>query len=85
MALRTPAVSPTNVVSTMPTNITGVVTADNFNLAWPAGHTGWQLQVQTNGLGTNWVNIANSTLTNEMTFPIDREQSAVFFRLVYPL
>lgn len=78
------ATPPANhVISSMPTNITGILNDGDFSLSWPAGHTGWQLQAQTNSLGNNWVNVPNSTLTNMVTFPIDAGQQAVFFRLVY--
>ena len=42
-----------------------------LQFSWPADHTGWQLQAQTNnltsGLGTNWVNVPGSMQTNQMT------------------
>ena len=57
-------------------------------LSWPADHTGWHLQVQTNslsaGLGTNWLNIPNSIATNQMTFTVDPAVGCVFYRLVFP-
>ncbi|MDR3459781.1 MAG: alginate lyase family protein [Verrucomicrobiae bacterium] len=59
-----------------------------LQLFWPQDHTGWTLQIQTNspntGLGTNWVNITNSTATNQITIPIGTANSSVFFRLKYP-
>jgi hypothetical protein len=46
---------------------------------------GWELQIQTNapsgGLGTNWVDLPGSTLTNQMTFQINAAPGSVFFRL----
>ncbi len=57
-------------------------------LSWPPDHTGWQVQAQTNsvkaGLGTNWVTIAGSSPTNQLTFPISAANGSVFFRLIYP-
>jgi hypothetical protein len=51
-------------------------------------HLGWQVQVQTNapnvGLGTNWVTVPNSNLTNQFSLPIDINSGSVFFRLVSP-
>ena len=45
------------------------------------------MQIQTNalnhGLGTNWVTIAGSSTTNQMSFPIDATDGSVFFRLIY--
>jgi hypothetical protein len=57
-------------------------------LTWPADRTGWHLQVQTNnmnqGLGTNWVDVAGSTITNQISIPIDSANGNVFYRLTYP-
>ncbi len=59
-----------------------------LQFSWPADHTGWQLQAQTNnltsGLGTNWVNISSSAQTNQVAMPVDKANGAVFFRLVRP-
>jgi hypothetical protein len=75
-------------VATNPTNITATVTGGNLNLAWPADHTGWRLETQTNsigsGLSTNWVTAPGSTTVNNMSFPIVSTNGSVFFRLVYP-
>jgi hypothetical protein len=80
--------TPTNV-ATNPTNIVAQVIAGNsLQLTWPQDHTGWTLQAQTNslgiGLGTNWVSVAASTTTNQVTFPINRANGSVFYRLVLP-
>ncbi|HTV60975.1 MAG TPA: LamG-like jellyroll fold domain-containing protein [Verrucomicrobiae bacterium] len=57
-------------------------------LVWPQDHTGWSLQEQTNGLdtgmGTNWVTVPGSTLTNQILLPINPANPTAFFRLVYP-
>jgi hypothetical protein len=78
---------PSFVVATNPTNITFQVAAGSMTLNWPADHIGWQLQVQTNtlaqGLGTNWVDVAGSTATNQMTFPVGPENGSVFYRLLF--
>lgn len=75
-------------VATNPTNIIAVVSGGNLNLSWPADHTGWRLQAQTNspsaGLSTNWSTVPGSTAVNSMSFPIDPSNGSVFFRLVYP-
>ncbi len=59
-----------------------------LELNWPATHTGWLLQTQTNaagmGLGTNWNAIAESANTNRILRAIDPAQGSVFFRLVRP-
>jgi hypothetical protein len=77
-----------SVLQTTPTNLTWGVSGTNLNLSWPVGYVGWHLQVQTNvinvGLGTNWVNVSGSSLTNSVALPMDAVQGAVFYRLVYP-
>jgi len=75
-------------VNTTPTNLVSVVSGNKLTLAWPADHTGWRLQSQTNslaiGLGTNWVDVAGATATNSVTFTVSPVSGSVFFRLVYP-
>ena len=75
-------------VNTTPTNITAVVSGTNYNLSWPADHTGWRLLVQTNalsvGLSTNWSTWPGSAATNAVSVPISPANPAVFLRLVYP-
>jgi autotransporter-associated beta strand protein len=72
----------------VPVPITPVVSGTNFNLSWPSNQTGWILQAQTNslatGLGTNWVTVPGSTNVNQVTFPINRAQGSVFYRLLLP-
>lgn len=72
-------------ISSVPTNITALISGGNIVLSWPADHTGWMLQVQTNtlsaGLGTNWVNVPNSTTTNSYSVPINTASGSVFYRL----
>ena len=74
-------------VNTTPTNIVSSVSGNQLTLSWPADHTGWILQTQTNsasvGLGANWFNVPGSTATNRMTFTIVRANPTVFFRLKY--
>ena len=81
----------TNIVSsviTTPTKIVFSVSANQLTLSWPADHTGWQLQAQTNslsvGISTNWVDVANSSTTNQVIIPIGLTNGCVFYRLVYP-
>jgi autotransporter-associated beta strand protein len=77
-----------SLVNTSPTNITFAVSGGNLNLSWPADHTGWRLQAQTNsvatGLSGNWFDVAGSTGVNQMTVPINTANGTVFYRLVYP-
>ena len=75
-------------VATNPTNLLAVVSGNSLTLSWPADHIGWKLQTQTNttsvGLSTNWMDVAESIATNEMTFPLGPDAGSVFFRLAYP-
>jgi hypothetical protein len=75
-------------VSLQATNLEFSVIGNQLSLSWPANHTGWTLQAQTNslavGISSNWVNVAGSTLTNQMTIPINFNNGSVFYRLIYP-
>jgi hypothetical protein len=75
-------------VNTNPTNLTFSVSGGKLNLGWPADHTGWRLQVQTNslavGLNTNWVTVTGSTSTNQISVPLNSANGSIFYRLVYP-
>lgn len=77
----------TGIVNTNPTNIVFSASSGNLTLSWPADHTGWQLQAQTNslavGLNTNWVTVGGSTGTNKIVMPINPANGSVFYRLVY--
>jgi autotransporter-associated beta strand protein len=77
-----------STVNTTPTNITAVVSGNQLNLSWPADHTGWRLQVQTNtvsvGLRSNWVDVAGSTTVNSISVTINPANGTVFYRMVYP-
>jgi hypothetical protein len=75
-------------VNTSPTNLTVSVTGNQLTLSWPADHTGWTLQAQTNGLGvgltTNWFEVSGSASANSVVIPVDPTNGSVFYRLVYP-
>jgi len=77
-----------STVSTSRTNITFSVSGNTLGLSWPADHTGWTLQAQTNaphqGLGTTWGTVAGSSATNQVFLPINPANGSVFFRLVAP-
>lgn len=59
-----------------------------LQLFWAADHFGWHLEMQANpsgtGLGTNWISVPGSQLTNLSSIPIDSGNGNVFLRLVYP-
>jgi hypothetical protein len=85
------ALTVTPTVNTNPTNITAVVSGGNLNLSWPADHTGWRLQVQTNsrssGLNPNpaaWSAVPGSSSVNAVSIPISSANGTVFYRMVYP-
>jgi autotransporter-associated beta strand protein len=75
-------------VNRTPTNITATVSGSRLILSWPADHTGWRLQAQTNaltrGLGTNWVDVTGAELVDSVTNLINPANGAVFYRMVYP-
>jgi hypothetical protein len=77
-------VSPVNPT---PVPIVPIFTNDTLYLTWPADHTGWQLQAQTNsvsvGISTNWVNVSGSTTTNQVVVPINPANGTVFYRITY--
>jgi len=79
---------PAGSVATNPTNITTSVSGNQLTLSWPADHTGWRLQVQTNapgvGLTATWVTVAGSATTNQVTIPVNTANGSVFFRMIYP-
>ena len=75
-------------MATNPTNIVATVSGGSLILSWPADHTGWYLQAQTNtlgtGLGTNWFTISNSVSGSTYTNIIDPTKETVFYRLINP-
>lgn len=74
--------------STAPVNVSMSVSSGTLNLSWPADHTGWRLQTQTNtpttGVSTNWFDVAGATTTNVIALPVDSSSGSVFYRLIYP-
>lgn len=79
------AVIPATTINTNIPVLTNSVSAGSLTLSWPADHTGWTLQTQTNslgmGLGTNWVDVPGSATTNAVSIPIITTNEAVFYRL----
>lgn len=80
-------VSGVSAVNPNPTNLVGVISGGNLELSWPASHTGWTLQSQTNsrasGLSNNWVDVPGSTTTNFISIPLNKVDPTVFFRMIY--
>jgi autotransporter-associated beta strand protein len=74
-----------STVSLQPTNIVWSMSGTNVALSWPADHTGWRLQVQTNSLaGTNWIDVPGANLTNYELLPVDPTAGSMFYRMIYP-
>jgi hypothetical protein len=71
-----------NPVNASRTNIVVATTNSNIYLSWPADHTGWTLQVQTNSLTGIWFDVAGSKLTNQIVAPINTTNQSVFFRMI---
>jgi len=73
--------------SLVSTNLNVSVLGNQMQLSWPTDHTGWRLETQTNNLGTglnsNWFTINGSTLTNQISVPVNLINECVFFRLTY--
>jgi hypothetical protein len=69
--------------SLTPTNILVQPGVGQLQLSWPQDHLGWQLQVQTNSLSTNWTTIPGSTNSDQTVIPVDPANAAVFLRLMY--
>ena len=72
-------------INPSPTNITWQLNGRNLVISWPADQIGWQLQVQTNGMGTglstNWSDVSGSLTTNVWVVPINEGSPAAFYRL----
>ena len=75
------------VVSTLSPTLVAQMNGGLLTFFWPLDHTGWRLQIQTNdlpqGLGTNWMDVAGSTVTNQLAMPINPTDGSVFYRLFY--
>jgi autotransporter-associated beta strand protein len=75
-------------VNTTPTTITTSASGPTLSLSWPADHTGWRLQAQTNalnvGLTPNWATVPGSTATNRFFMPLNPANGSVFYRMAYP-
>jgi hypothetical protein len=75
-------------VSTTPTNLTFAAVGNTLNISWPATHTGWRLEAQTNsvnvGISNNWFTVPGSATTNQIFMPLNPANGAVFYRLIYP-
>jgi len=77
-----------SVVPTASTNLVWNLSGTNLIISWPTVYIGWRLQMQTNplggGLGTNWIDVPGSTMTNNRALPVDVTEGNAFYRLIYP-
>ncbi|MEY4916096.1 MAG: hypothetical protein RL616_9 [Verrucomicrobiota bacterium] len=77
-----------SAVNLTPTNMVAVVNGNNLEMSWPADHTGWVLQAQTNtlstGLNGNWVTILGTDTNNHYTNTIRAGNGTVFYRMFHP-
>jgi len=76
-------------VNTTPANLAFQVSGGQITLSWPADHTGWRLQAQTNAPGvglnsTNWYDVVGASSTDTVTIPINPTNGPVFYRMIYP-
>lgn len=74
-----------SAIATNPTNITMTVSGNSMQLTWPGDHLGWTLQTNASNLAdTNaWFPFPGSTSTTNVSIPMDRTKTNVFFRLKY--
>jgi alpha-L-arabinofuranosidase len=70
-------------VSVASPKLSYVSTAGQLQFSWPADHTGWYLQAQTNSLGTNWFNLPGSESASQWTVMPNPATGSVFYRLAY--
>lgn len=74
--------------SLVPPHLACQVGGGRVLVGWPPDHAGWRLEQQTDslsqGLGTNWVTVNGSTLTNQLALAMTQSGGCAFFRLVYP-
>ena len=77
------AVASTVTVNTNITSVTMSTTGNVLTLSWPADHTGWTLQQQTNGVSGIWQDVAGSANINSTNIPIDPTIPSIFYRLKY--
>ncbi|PWU12303.1 MAG: hypothetical protein C5B50_21660 [Verrucomicrobia bacterium] len=73
------------ILSIAPVSISNAISGNNLTLSWPADHTGWRLQSKTNFIsGSNWADVPNSAITNQVTIILNPGTASAFYRLVYP-
>ena len=74
-------ISSVMVTAITPPNISFQLLSGALQFSWPTNDGNWQLQYQTNSLGTNWQNLPGP-ITNPFVAPIDPAAGSVFYRLL---
>ncbi len=69
-------------VSSSPMNLSLNLSGGQLQFTWPADHTGWRLQMNTDLSTTNWQDVAGTDATNSIS--VQPTNSGAFFRMVYP-
>jgi len=69
-------------VSSALTNLSLNLSGGQLQFSWPVDHTGWRLQMNTNLITTNWLDVPGTETTNSVSLP--PANGSAFFRLVYP-
>ena len=80
-----------NPIASNPTNMVFGLTNNVLTIQWPADHTGWLLQVQTNSLNAglnpltnSWFTIPGTSSVDTTNITVNPTNPTVFFRLVSP-
>ena len=76
--------SATPLPSLQAVRLSAQMSGNQFQISWPQDHLGWRLQIQTNGLSTNWTTVPGSTGIMSTAIPINPASGSVFLRLIYP-
>jgi hypothetical protein len=69
-------------VSLVPPRMDLGISDSQLWLDWPADHIGWRLQMVTNLIATNWLDIFATDVTNWVA--LSTTNGSRFFRLIYP-
>ncbi|HEX9046233.1 MAG TPA: LamG-like jellyroll fold domain-containing protein, partial [Verrucomicrobiae bacterium] len=69
-------------VSPVPPNLSLNFSGGQLQINWPADHTGWRLQMNTNLTTGNWQEVPGANAINALSIPATNNN--VFYRLVYP-
>jgi hypothetical protein len=71
---------------TVPTAISVSVAGNSLLIGWPSSYVGCRLESNSVSLMAtgSWFTVSGSASNNQMSLPLDRSSSSVFYRLVYP-